>query len=98
MKEGKDLELQFSAGKEIHSAGGFPGAVQKSLAEFQRQSPHQLRRGNATVIATVSMPEANAYFVVVLGGPFRNLDELRTALAEVPKGQLLDHMGRVGIE
>jgi hypothetical protein len=73
--------------------------VAKALEQFKIQVPHNMRRGNATVLAVVTVPEDGAYFAVVMAGPFQTLDRLQEGLAQaVSKEQLVDQMKRVGLE
>src|SRR2546430_2661656 len=90
-------ELQFQASQRKAHGPGFPAAVQQSLEIFQAKSRDNMRRGLATVHATVATPEEGAYFVIVFAGPFENLETLQAALAGLSKPAVADELLKIGL-
>lgn len=64
--------LKFSTGKtvKVDAEDGFSNAILHTFGEFQRECLKRLQRGEATVVATVAVPEEGCYFGIVLAGPF----------------------------
>lgn len=91
-------QLQFAAAKAFTGQRGFPAAVESSLKQFQADTVHRAQRGQATVIATVAVPEDGVYFAIVLAGPFQSLEALQEALAQVANGYLSENLKRIGME
>jgi len=93
--------VQFQISKRVDGDGGFHGAVRKALEQFTRESAHNLRRGQATVVATVAIPEEGAYFGIILIGPLGSLENLRDALAQTVSdgdGGMIAQLKRVGLD
>jgi hypothetical protein len=92
------VKFQFQASKSVHAPGGLPGAVEKSLEQFQSQCAVNLKRGEATFQTVVTSPEEEVYFAIVLAGPFKSLELLKAALDTFASQPLVEQMRQLGIE
>lgn len=93
----KELKIGFRASKCLSDDGGLPAMVEKSLKQFQATCPLDARRGQASVIATVSRPEDDTYFTVVIAGPFANLETLQACMTQLGQKDFREQLGRLGI-
>jgi len=95
---GKPIKFKFQASKSVHAPGGLPGAVEKSLEQFQAQCAKNMKRGEATFQTVVTSPEEGAYFGIVLAGPFSTLQALKSALDSFANQPLVEQMRQIGLE
>ena len=91
-------KFQFQVSKSVHGDGGLPGAVAETLNQFQPQCVLNLKRGEATLLTTVTAPEDGVYFGIVLAGPFDSLESLKAALDTIAQQPLIEQMKKLGIE
>jgi hypothetical protein len=77
--------------------GGLPEAVKATMKEFQKVAAENLRRGEGSIVTSVTEPKEGAYFAVVLAGPFENVDTLQSALRDAVE-QMPSHLQRIGLK
>jgi len=89
--------FNFQSFKEFTANGELPEAVQKTLAQFQAQAANNMKHAQGTVVTTV-VPADEGFFVVVLAGPFVDLDVLREAVKDAVPHQFRTFLRQSGIE
>ena len=97
MGEERKAKFQFQSSRRADGADDFPSAVAITLKRFQDQSEHNVRRQQGTAIFSVTNPEDNAYFAIVMAGPFTSLEAMTTVVVDMIQKDAMAQMKRLGI-